>query len=64
MILNERIHMIRIKKNMSQAELAFKTGYSINEIINFETNGNIINGYTLLQLLNALDIRIEDLKKM
>lgn len=58
MTINEKIHFIRIKKGISQAELAYKTGCSINEIISFEKKGTIISGYVLLQLINAFDITL------
>ncbi len=58
MILNDKIHTIRVKKGMSIAELAFKTGYTLTDIKNFETVGTIISGYALLRIINALDMSI------
>lgn len=58
MTINKKIHMIRIKKNMSLAEMAFKSDYSIEDIMNFETNGTIINGFTLLKIIKAFNISL------
>ncbi len=63
MTLNEKIHMIRLSKGMSQAELAFKTGYSISDIINLESKGNKISGYVLLKIIAAFDLSINDFTK-
>ncbi len=64
MTINEKIHMIRVNKIMSQAELAYKTGYSIQDIISFETNGTIIKGFVLLQILNAFEITIDEFRNL
>lgn len=64
MIINEKIHIIRLHKNMSLAELAYKTDCSIAEIKEIETNGTSINGYTLLQIIKAFDISIEEFQNM
>ncbi|WP_313133332.1 helix-turn-helix domain-containing protein [Anaerocolumna sp.] len=56
--------MIRVNKIMSQAELAYKTGYSIQDIISFETNGTIIKGFVLLQILNAFEITIDEFRNL
>lgn len=64
MLLNEKIHMIRKNKKMSLAEIAFKSGYTIEDIICFETKGTKINGYALLKILNALEITINDFEKL
>lgn len=64
MTINEKIHMIRVSQGMSQAELAFKTGYTINDIILFEKNGTIITGYILLQIINAFNITVDSFMKI
>lgn len=64
MTLNEKIHKLRKDKGMSLAELAFKTDSTIEQIISFESKGVIINGYKLLQILNALEISIEEFKNI
>lgn len=64
MTMNEKIHYIRLKKGMSQAELAFKTEHSINEIKVIETNGTRINAYILLKILYAFEIDIEKFQNM
>jgi transcriptional regulator with XRE-family HTH domain len=64
MTLNEKIYMIRLNKSMSQAELAFKTGYSIGDIINFESRGNKISGYVLLKIIAAFDLSINEFMKI
>lgn len=61
-MLNNKIHTIRIKKGMSLAEVAFKTGYTINDIKNFETVGTIISGYALLRIINTFDMSIEEFR--
>jgi transcriptional regulator with XRE-family HTH domain len=58
MTLNEKIHKIRLEKGMSQAELAFKTEYSIDEIKIFEINDKKINGFILLKIIKALDMSV------
>ena len=60
MTTNERIRMIRRKNGISQSELAYKTKFLLEEIICFETNGTGISGYTLLKLLKALDVTIDE----
>jgi transcriptional regulator with XRE-family HTH domain len=64
MTLNEKIHMIRLNKGMSQAELAFKTGYSISDIINFESKGNKISGYDLLKVIEAFELNLNEFMKI
>lgn len=64
MTINEKIRFIRLKKGMSQAELAFKTEHSINEIKIIETNGTRISAYILLKILNALEIEIDKFQKI
>lgn len=56
MKINEKIHKIRIYKGISQAELAYKTDFSINEIIKYKTNGTIINGFVLLKIIRAFEL--------
>lgn len=63
MTINEKIHMTRIKNKMSLAELAYKTECSINEIINYETNGTIINGYILLKIIKAFNMSLVEFQK-
>lgn len=62
MTTNERIHNIRQYFKMSQAELAFKTGFSIKEIICFETKGTVISGYILLKILSAFEMNMDEFK--
>ena len=62
MTINSKIHQIRKSKNISQAELAYETGYTIDDIIEIEKDGTIINAYTLLQILTALNITIDEFK--
>ncbi|PKM51762.1 MAG: transcriptional regulator [Firmicutes bacterium HGW-Firmicutes-7] len=62
MTINEKIHIIRNNKGMSQAELAYKTGFSIYEIISYETNKTVISGYVLLSILSALELNINEFK--
>ncbi len=64
MTINEKIHKLRVKAGISQAELAYLTEYSIDEIIDFETRGTCINGYNLLKLLKGLGYSIDDLKNI
>lgn len=64
MTINEKIHMVRTRKGMSQAELAFKTGFSIIEIISFETNGTRLSGYILIQILNAFTMTTIEFKNI
>ncbi len=60
MTINSKIHQIRESKKISQAELAYETGYTIGDIINIEKDGTIITGFTLLQILKAFDISIDE----
>lgn len=60
MTTNEIIRMIRRKSGISQAELAYKTKFLLEEIIYFETNGTRISGYILFKLLKALDVTIDE----
>lgn len=64
MTLNEKIHMIRLNKGMSLAELAFKTGFSISDILSYESRGNKISGYVLLKILDALDLNLNEFMKI
>jgi transcriptional regulator with XRE-family HTH domain len=64
MTINEKIHMIRIKKGMSLAELAFKTGFSIQEIKKVETIGTIIYAYSLLKIIEAFDMSLEEFQNL
>ncbi len=64
MTINEKIHMTRINKGMSLAELAFKTEYAINDIVNFETNGTMINGYTLLKIIKAFNMSLVEFQNI
>ena len=63
MTINEKIHMTRINKGMSLAELAFKTEYAIKDIVNFETNGTMINGYALLKIIKAFNMSLVEFQK-
>lgn len=62
MTINEKIHIIRIDKGMSQAELAYKTKCSIDDIKRFETNGIGVCGLDLLKIINAFEISTDDFK--
>jgi transcriptional regulator with XRE-family HTH domain len=64
MSINEKIHQIRLDKGMSQAELAFKSGFSLADIVKLETTGIIVNAYTLLQILKAFGITSTEFHKM
>jgi transcriptional regulator with XRE-family HTH domain len=64
MTINEKIYMLRTQKGVSYAELAFKVGCSIDEIKKLETKGTKINGYTLLQVLSALNTTIEKFESL
>ena len=64
MTINEKIYIIRINKGISQAELAYRTGFSIDDIKLFETNGTTISGYTLLKLLNAFKMKIKEFREL
>lgn len=64
MIINKKLYLARVNKRMSRAELAYKTEHSISEIKAYETNGTPINAYTLLKILNTLEIKIKDFQDM
>lgn len=64
MTINKKIHMIRIKKGMSLAELAFKTDYTIAEILNFETSGTNLSGYALLKIITAFNMSLDEFRNI
>lgn len=63
MTINEKIHSIRTKKGISRAELAYKIGCSIDEVINYETAGTKVNGFIFLQIISAFEMTIREFEK-
>lgn len=61
---NRTIKRIRIQKNISQAEIAYKLGCSIAEINEIETEGFPITGELFLRLLAIYSTNIEDIIKV
>lgn len=58
--LGVRIRKARERKHMSQAEVAFQTGLSVQHISNIENARSKIGLETLVKIANALEITVDE----
>ncbi len=59
--LGQSVRYIRVKKGLSQEELAFRANLNMNSISTLERGLNNIKIKTLYNIANALDVKIEEI---
>lgn len=59
--LGQSVRYLRLKKGMSQEELAFNAGLNLNSVSTFERGVNNIKIKNLYKIADALDVEIEEI---
>ncbi len=59
--LGQSVRYLRLKKGISQEELAFNAGLNLNSISTFERGINNIKIKNLQKIASALEVKIEDI---
>lgn len=59
--IGQSVRYLRVKQEMSQEELAFDSGLSLNSISTLERGINNVKIKTLKQIAEALNVNIEDI---
>lgn len=59
--IGQSVRYLRVKQQMSQEELAFNSGLSLNSISTLERGINNVKIKTLKQIAEALNVNIEDI---
>jgi len=59
--IGQSVRYIRLKKGISQEELAFKAGLNMNSISTLERGINNIKIKTLYSIADALNVKIEEI---
>ena len=59
--IGQSVRYLRLKKGISQEELAFNAGLNLNSISTFERGINNIKIKNLQKIASALDVKIEDI---
>ena len=59
--IGQSIRYLRMKKNFSQEELAWRANLNINSISTLERGLNNVKIKTLYQIANALEVKVEDI---
>ena len=55
-VLGERLHTMRRRQNLSQSDLAAKTGVTVTTISGIESRGVDVRGSTLMVLAQVLEV--------
>ncbi len=58
---NTTLKLLRLKKKISKAEVAYKLGCNVIDITNIENDGYPITGDIFLRLLSIYSTKIEDI---
>ena len=59
--IGQSVRYLRIKKELSQEELAFKANLNMNSISTLERGMNNVKIKTLYAIANALEVNIEEI---
>lgn len=59
--LGQRVRYIRLKRGLSQEELAFKANLNMNSISTLERGLNNVKIKTLYSIAAALDVNVEEI---
>ena len=59
--IGQSVRYIRMKKSISQEELAFRAGLNMNSISTLERGLNNVKIKTLYRIAEALDVKIEEI---
>lgn len=59
--IGQSVRYLRMKKGISQEELAFRTGLNMNSISTMERGLNNVKIKTLYRIAEALDVKIEEI---
>lgn len=59
--IGQSVRYIRMKKGISQEELAFRAGLNMNSISTLERGLNNVKIKTLYRIAEALDVKIEEI---
>lgn len=59
--IGQSVRYIRMKKGISQEELAFRAGLNMNSISTLERGINNVKIKTLYSIANALEVNVEEI---
>lgn len=59
--IGQSVRYLRMKKGISQEELAFRAGLNMNSISTMERGLNNVKIKTLYRIAEALDVKIEEI---